>query len=117
MKRTDDDVYLPAFYTHSQGYKMFAIPIGNGTGKGTHISIFTFLMKSLYNKHLKWPFKGNITIQIVNQAGDHDHVEKIITYDEKIPDASRVVSGCWSDGWGESQFLAHNTMLLRRPST
>ena len=73
VKKTDEEVYLPGFYTHHNGYKMclrFA-PNGNGSGKGTHVSIFTYLMKGSYDFNLKWPFRGEITVQIVNQARDH----------------------------------------------
>ena len=75
--RVESEVYLPGFYTHHNGYKMCinVDPNGSGVGKGTHISIFTCLMKGSYDDHLTWPFRGNITIQIVNQAGDHDHIE------------------------------------------
>ena len=62
------------------------IQMDGGDGKGTHISIFTFLMRGSYDDHLKWPFRGNITIQIVNQAGDHDHIEMIIHYNDETPD-------------------------------
>ena len=114
VKRNEYNVYLPAFYTHQQGYKMcvHVIPNGRGVGKRTHVSIYTYLAKGSYDKHLKWPFRGNITIQIVNQAGDHDHVEKIITYDDMTLNdyAGRVISTDWSDGWGHPQFLAHSDL-------
>ena len=84
VKQTDEEAYLPGFFTHphAYGYKMCVkvYPNGCGDGKGTHISIFTHLMKGSYDDHLKWPFRGVTTIQIVNQAGDHDHIEKSITY-------------------------------------
>ena len=49
-------------------------------------------MKGQFDDHLKWPFRGEITIQIVNQDGDHHHVEKTIPYNDKTPDntAGRV---------------------------
>ena len=115
VKKTDEEVYLPGFYTHHNGYKMcFRVdPNGIGDGKGTHVSIFTYLMKGSYDDHLKWPFRGEITVQIVNQAGDHDHIEMTTTYSEKTPDsvAGRVTSGERShNGWGQYQFLAHSDL-------
>ena len=114
VKRTVDDVCLPAFYTHQQGYKMClrVVPNGRRDGRGTHVSIYTYLGKNSYDKHLKWPFIGNVIIQIVNQAGDHDHVEMIITYNDKTPVgcAGRVTSGDWSKGWVHSQFLSHSDL-------
>ena len=64
------------------------------------------MMQGPFDDYLKWPFRGEITIQIVNQVGDHGHVEKIIC----IPDthAGRV-SGKEraSRVWGH-HFLAHD---------
>ena len=111
MKLTNEEVCLPGFYTHHNGYKMClrVDPYGNGSG---HVSIFTFLIEGSYDDHLKWPFRGVVTIQIVNQAGDHDHIEKSIPYDDLTPDrvAGRVTSGARGEGWGIDQFLAHSDL-------
>ena len=56
---------------------------GNGSGKGTHMSIYTHLMKGHFDEELKWPFRGEITIQLVNQAGGHGHFEKSIAIGHK----------------------------------
>ena len=37
------------------------------------------------------PFRGEITIQIVNQTGDHNHVENTDCYTDKIPDEILLV--------------------------
>ena len=86
----EERVCQPPFYTHSHGYKfcIYVVPQGIGGGKGTHVSIYTHLMKGQFDDHLKWPFRGEITIQIVNQDGDHDHVERTILYNDKMPDVS-----------------------------
>ena len=110
-----EDQYLPSFKTHSRGYRM-CIRVdtnGIGNGKGTHVSISTHLMQGPYDDHLKWPFIGEITIQIVNQAGDHSHVEKTIPYNDKTSDyiACRVIDKERADhGWGFHQFLAHTDL-------
>ena len=103
--------YLPSFYTHSQGYRMCirVDPKGRGIGKGTHVSVFTYLMKGPFDDHLKWPFRGEIIIQIVNQDGDHDHVEWTIHYTDERPDeyAGRVTDKERAVGRGHYKFLAH----------
>ena len=90
----EEEDYLLSFYTHPHGYRMGldVDPKGFGDGKGTHVSIYTHLMKGLFDDYLKWPFRGEITIQIVNQVGDHDHVEGTIHYTAMAPDdiAGRV---------------------------
>ena len=94
VKYTEEEVYSPAFYTHTHGYRMCVCvdPNGYGDGEGTHVSIFTYMMHGPFDDYLKWPFRGEITIQLVNQAGDHDHVEEIIHYTDETPDiyGSRV---------------------------
>ena len=107
----EERVCLPPFYTHSHGYKfcVYVVPQGIGDRKGTHVSILACLMKGQFDDHLKWPFRGEITIQIVNQDGDHDHVEKTIPYNDKTADGSagRVYDKNRAGGWGFRTFLAH----------
>ena len=74
------------------------------------MSIYIYMMRGSFDDYLKWPFRGEITIQIVNQAGDHDHFEKTIPYTDKTPDdyTSRVTgSERAKDGLGFHQFRAH----------
>ena len=111
----EEVVCLPSFYTHSHGYRMCirVYPKGSGDGEGTHVSVFTCLMKGPFDDHLKWPFRGEITIQIVNQDGDHDHVEKTIHYNDKTADsiAGRVTDNTErASGWGFHEFLAHTAL-------
>ena len=84
----EEVVYFPSFYTHPCGYRMCleVYPKGTRSGKGTHVSVFTRLMKDPFDDHLKWPFRGEITIQIVNQDGDHNHVEKTTPYTDETAD-------------------------------
>ena len=69
-------------------------------------------MRGEYDHHLKWPFRGEITVQIVNQAGDHRHVEKTIHYNDETPDTSagRVTDKESADGRGFYLFLAHTDL-------
>ena len=66
-------------------------------------------MRGPFDDHLKWPFRGVITIQIVNQAGDHDHFKKIIPYTDKTQDiyAGRVTGSERGNGWGFHKLLPH----------
>ena len=113
VRQDVEEVALPPFYTHSHGYKfrIDVCPQGYGDGEGTHVSIYACLMKGQFDDHLKWPFRGEITIQIVNQDGDHDHVEKTIPYNDDTPDAyaGRVTGKNKASEWGLPEFflLAH----------
>ena len=107
----EERVCLPPFYTHSHGYKfcIYVVPQGIEGGEGTHVSVYACLMKGQFDDHLKWPFIGELTIQVVNQDGDHDHVEMTIHYNDETPDANagRVTGKNRSQSWGFHTFLAH----------
>ena len=100
----DKKFYISSFYTHSSGYQMRISlhPNGCGSGKGTHASLVTQLMRGPYDDHLKWPFRGEITVQIVNQAGDHSHFKWTIRYNDKTPGtyAGRVTDKETAREWG-----------------
>ena len=72
-----------SFYTHPGGYKMCTNIIANGVGggKGTHVSIFTSILKGRYDNQLQWPFLGTVTYELLNQLGDNNHHKRDITYD------------------------------------
>ena len=113
IKCTEEAVYSPAFYTHTHGYQMCVRvnPNGCGDGAGTHVSVFTFMMRGPFDDHLKWPFRGGITIQLVNHAGDHDYVEQTIPYNDVTSDraAGRVTgSERATNARGIPQVLAHS---------
>jgi len=69
-------IYSPPFYTGRNGYKMCirAYLNGDGSGKGTHLSIFFVLMKGEYDPLLKWPFKAKVSLILVDQ----DHKRNLI---------------------------------------
>ena len=114
VNNSGGNVFLPSFFSHSHGYQMCISVDPNREGGciGTHISIFTSLMRGPYDDHLKWPFRGKITVQIVNQAGDHSHVEKTIPYNDKAPEVSagRVVGKKRSGGRGFHEFIAYTDL-------
>ncbi|KAJ1077915.1 hypothetical protein K5549_011242 [Capra hircus] len=51
-------IFSPAFYTSRYGYKMClrAYLNGDGTGRGTHLSLFFVLMRGPHDALLRWPF-------------------------------------------------------------
>ena len=87
-------------------------PNGNGDGEGTHVSIFTCVMRGPFDAELHWPFRGAITIQVLNQSGDHSHREQTITYDDCTPDiyAGRVMDKEKGGAWGYAKFLPHSSL-------
>ena len=62
-------LYSPPFFTSFHGYRMCirCYLNGDGSGKGTHISVFFVVMKSEHDDLLPWPFKQKVTISLLNQ--------------------------------------------------
>ena len=103
------------FYTHPQGYRMqLSVSIhGDGAGKGTHMSVFLSLMKGEFDNQLKWPFRGSVTIQLLNQQADTEHYTECITYGgapdqvaDRVMDERRLAKS-----WGKMKFIAHESVL------
>ena len=121
QKKQNDWSHSPAFYTHPRGYRMClrVHPNGNGDGLGTHVSIFTCIMRGPFDADLKWPFRGDITIQIVNQAGEDNHQERVIHYTDQTSDdtAGRVTDREISDGLGFHKFLPHSSLGYKAASS
>ena len=62
-------IYSPPFYTGRNGYKMCirAYLNGDGSGEGTHLSIFFVLMKGECDSLLQWPFDHSVSLVLVDQ--------------------------------------------------
>ena len=72
----------PPFYTHTKGYKMYLSVFANGrnTGKSTHVSVYATLMRGEYDDQLKWPFEGDIIIELRNWKEDKGHQEDTFSF-------------------------------------
>ena len=68
-------IYSTPFYTSRAGYKMCArINLnGDGMGLGTHISLSFVIMNGGNDAFLPWPFKGKVTLMLVDQ-NNREHV-------------------------------------------
>ncbi|XP_073746148.1 TNF receptor-associated factor 2 isoform X3 [Callorhinus ursinus] len=68
-------IFSPAFYTSRYGYKMcLRIYLnGDGTGRGTHLSLFFVVMKGPNDALLRWPFNQKVTLMLLDQNG-REHV-------------------------------------------
>lgn len=68
-------IFSPAFYTSRYGYKMClrAYLNGDGTGRGTHLSLFFVLMRGPHDALLRWPFNQKVTLMLLDQ-NNREHV-------------------------------------------
>ena len=67
------------------------------------------LMRGEYDSRLVWPFRADITIQLVNHSNDQDHQRKcsLIMLQQQLS-ANRVTKGDRATiGCGYGQFISH----------
>ena len=96
-------------YSHFGGYKMCLRVKANGSnnGKDTHVSVFISLMAGDNDDNLKWPFRGTITVSLLNQLEDRQHLTKVPWSPTKKCERIRGES---KDTWGLPQFTSHENI-------
>ena len=113
--------YSDSFYTHNKGYKMClrVDAAGNGVGKGTHLSVFLYLMKGPHDHELTWPLRKKFEIKLLNQISDSEHHSMSVTYNDDIKSSSadRVIKGDKNKkGWGCIQFITNEDLHKTTPT-
>lgn len=109
--------YSDPFYTHNEGYKMClsVYAAGHANGKGTHLSVFLYLMKGPHDDDLTWPLLGKFEIKLLNQISDSEHHSVTISYDDKM--IGRVTIDRLSNGWGYDHFISNGNLLITSTRT
>lgn len=110
----------PPFYSHIGGYRMCISVDANGTeeGRGTHLSVYVNLMRGEFDDNLRWPFRGSVTVQLLNQRKKEAAFEEVIlfTHDAAWEESGRVQVGEVAEsGLGIPKFIPH-TQLGYSPS-
>ena len=106
-KKQADKVWTsPPYYTHIGGYKfcLEVYPNGDGSGKGTHLSVYARLMEGEHDDELEWPFEGRITVKLLNQKTNNRHYRRLFVFNGQT---NRV---------GFTEFISH-TDLSYNPTT
>ena len=105
---------LGLYGTHDKGYRMCLRVIinGVGSGEGSYVSVFLYLMKGQYDGNLKWPLVGSFEIELLNQKVDKEHhTNKTIKFNDEAASASRVSSKqpdeMAREGLGRNEFVSH----------
>lgn len=119
LRQSDKWWYSRPFYSHVEGYKFGMFVFCNGVldGKGTHISVFLYLVRGEFDENLDWPFRGSITIQLLNQRSDRQHYQKVIRFTEDTPAAvcNRVVDAEMAkEGNGPTQFISQSDLTYNQ---
>ena len=105
-------------HSHFGGYKMCLRVDANGhkEGKGTHVSVYIYLMRGGNDDNLKWPFKGTIKVSLLNQLEDgQHHTKQVWSPGSDIPESyNKRVTGERADiGWGLDQFISYADLGYR----
>ncbi len=98
------------FYSRPMGYKMCLqlYILGDGSGRGTHMSLFFVIMKGEFDNILKWPFTSKVTFKLINQRGSRDISgtfqpdPKSSSFQKPTSDMN-IASGC-------SRFMCHTEL-------
>lgn len=71
---------LTAFYSSKYGYKMCLRLYlnGDGTGRGTHLSLFFVVMKGKCDALLKWPFSQKVSKCMISGSPQTECQKKLI---------------------------------------
>ena len=108
-KQSNDSWCSPPFYTHLGGYRMCLNVDANGwgTGKGTHVSVYVYLMRGEFDDLLKWPFRGEVTIQL--KKNNPSHHQNCYFFNDDTPNKyvckqTKERSDC---GWGYHKYISH----------
>ena len=112
LKACNEIVYSPAFYTSPGGYKM-CIRVdtnGGGVGKGTHVSVYAYLMRGENDDNLPWPFTGTVTVELLNQLEDDNHYSDKTTFppdevSQRVENKERA-----SNGYGSTRYISHSDL-------
>ena len=107
------------FYTRPQGYKMCLAVHASSTEEGKSVSVIIFLMQGLFDDELVWPFRGKITIYLLNQFQDRRHQEITIKSQlngERVTEGKRAAIGIGNLSYipdMDTQYLKHNRLRFQ----
>ena len=94
-------IFSLPFYTSRYGYKLCLrlYILGDGIGKGTHMSLFFVVMRGEFDNILQWPFTYKVTFRLLNQSGGKDIVDSFLpdpmsSSFKKPKTDMNVASGC-----------------------
>ena len=111
-KQFNNLYYSPPFTTSPQGYRLCLAVYANGygSGKGSHLSIYAYIMKGQHDDRLQWPFTGTIIIELLNWLEDKGHYKKMTLSIDTDNDFVRVTKGEYGNGRGYPQFISQSSL-------
>lgn len=76
-------LFSAAFYTSRSGYKLSARAYlnGDGSGRGTHLSLYVVLMRGDFDALLPWPFRQSVALTVMDQSGSRKDANMVFKPD------------------------------------
>ena len=97
------------FYTYYRGYKLClrVDPNDMGNCNTSHVSLYLLLMRGEFDDDLKWPFKGDVRIELVDQTGSGEHRTAVFSMKggRRVTVENRAIAGVSKLG-----FIAHDKL-------
>ena len=105
----------PPFYSNPWGYKLAVEVVagGDSVGEGTHVSVYIHVLKGEFDKQQRWPFRGSVTLQLLNERREGGHFEKVIEFTDDTPLVNSGLVGEEGErgvGWGDPLFISHTNL-------
>ena len=122
--RNNHEFFSPPFYTHRYGYKLqvSAFLNGNGSGEGSHLSIYIRVLPGEYDNLLEWPFSYKVTFSILDQSDPSlskaQHITETFNPDPnwknfQKPCSTRNSLDESTLGFGYPKFISHDEIKKR----
>ena len=92
------------FYSHAGGYKLY-LHVVVSLGSYNFIEAGIHLLKGENDDNLMFPFKGTLTLTLMNQRADRDHLEETLQIDPAL--CTRENYGTLDDSENMSNSISH----------
>ncbi|XP_071849264.1 TNF receptor-associated factor 4-like isoform X3 [Apostichopus japonicus] len=108
----------PPFFTGRYGYKLQVslFPNGNGSGEGSHLSVYVRVMCGEYDSLLKWPFTHPISFTLLDQADNSPkrmHIKESFKPEPTWKNFQRPSKDVHTLGYGYPTFVSHVFLKTR----
>lgn len=110
--KSSEDLELQSapFYTTRHGYRLGVslFPGGNGSGEGTHLSIYIRVLPGEYDNILEWPFRLPIVFKLFDQCSDPDKRQSVVesfTPNPSWKQFQKPVKDADNSGFGYPKFV------------
>jgi hypothetical protein len=106
-KKANAEFAFPSFYC-SRGYHMALTVYPNGSNRRGFVSVHLPVLKGKHDTRLKWPFTGEVTLTLLNQLEDRNHLSNVLVLSRR--DNVCAVRDPGGNGWGLGEFIHHSQL-------